>query len=53
MSDGYKVIFVGIGLPEAKTIPVFENLTKEMGFYNSKTFLPEVTKASKPGKYDF
>ncbi|XP_075219147.1 dihydropyrimidine dehydrogenase su(r) [Lycorma delicatula] len=47
-SEGYKAIFVGIGLPEAKTIPIFSHLSKEMGFYTSKSFLPEVSKASKP-----
>ncbi|GLH06744.1 Dihydropyrimidine dehydrogenase [NADP(+)] [Gryllus bimaculatus] len=47
--QGYEAIFVGIGLPEPKVIPVFCGLTKEMGFYTSKTFLPAVTKGSKPG----
>lgn len=46
---GYKVIFLGIGLPESKTIPIFEHLTPEMGFYTSKNFLPAVAKNSKPG----
>lgn len=48
-SSGYKAIFLGIGLPEAKNIPIFSNLTEEMGFFTSKSFLPKVTKASKPG----
>ncbi|XP_060818613.1 dihydropyrimidine dehydrogenase [NADP(+)] [Bombus pascuorum] len=48
-SSGYKAIFLGIGLPEAKTIPIFSNLTEEMGFFTSKSFLPKVAKGSKPG----
>ncbi len=39
------------GMPEAKRIPVFEGLTEEMGFFTSKDFLPQVTKASKPGTF--
>ncbi|XP_070150339.1 dihydropyrimidine dehydrogenase [NADP(+)] [Polyergus mexicanus] len=46
---GYKAIFLGIGLPEPKNIPIFENLTLEMGFFTSKSFLPAVAKGSKPG----
>lgn len=46
---GYKVIFLGIGLPEPKNVPIFENLTSEMGFFTSKSFLPMVAKGSKPG----
>lgn len=46
---GYKVIFLGIGLPEPKSTPIFENLTPEMGFFTSKSFLPAVAKMSKPG----
>jgi len=46
---GYKAIFLGIGLPEAKNISIFKNLTAEMGFFTSKTFLPSVAKSSKPG----
>ncbi|XP_047122765.1 dihydropyrimidine dehydrogenase [NADP(+)] isoform X1 [Hydra vulgaris] len=48
-NDGYKAIFVGIGLPEPKIIPEFEGLTVKNGFYSSKHFLPLVSKASKPG----
>lgn len=40
-------IFIGIGLPEPKLHPLFKNLTSEMGFYTSKSFLPKVSKASK------
>ncbi|XP_076813425.1 dihydropyrimidine dehydrogenase [NADP(+)]-like [Clavelina lepadiformis] len=47
--DGYKAIFVGIGMPEPKRISAFEGLTKEQGFYTSKEFLPLVARASKPG----
>ncbi|XP_032675944.1 dihydropyrimidine dehydrogenase [NADP(+)] [Odontomachus brunneus] len=46
---GYKAIFLGIGLPEPNSIPIFENLTPEMGFFTSKNFLPAVAKSSKPG----
>jgi len=46
---GYKAIFLGIGLPEPKSIPIFENFTPQMGFYTSKSFLPIVAKGSKPG----
>ncbi|XP_064625248.1 dihydropyrimidine dehydrogenase [NADP(+)]-like [Lineus longissimus] len=47
--DGYEAVFLGIGLPSAKKIPIFEDLTMEMGFYTSKEYLPLVAKASKPG----
>ncbi|KAK7488496.1 hypothetical protein BaRGS_00020281 [Batillaria attramentaria] len=47
--QGYKAVFVGIGLPDPKKIPIFENLTQEMGFYTSKDFLPLVAQASKAG----
>ncbi|XP_056632746.1 dihydropyrimidine dehydrogenase [NADP(+)] [Diorhabda sublineata] len=42
-----KAIFIGIGLPQPKLDPVFENLTEKMGFYTSKSFLPKVSMASK------
>jgi dihydropyrimidine dehydrogenase (NADP+) len=48
-SEGHEAIFIGIGLPEPKLIPIFEDLTLDQGFYTSKTFLPLVAKASKPG----
>ena len=41
--------FFSKGLPNPKKIPIFESLTEDMGFYTSKDFLPQVTKASKPG----
>ncbi|KAL8582205.1 hypothetical protein ACOMHN_004124 [Nucella lapillus] len=47
--QGYKAVFVGIGLPSAKKIPLFEDLTQEMGFFSSKDFLPVVAQASKSG----
>ena len=50
MQDGYEAIFVGIGMPDPKLIPMFNGLTVEQGFYTSKDFLPIVAKASKPGK---
>ena len=46
---GFKAVFVGIGMPDPKRIPMFEGLTKEQGFYTSKDFLPLVSSASKPG----
>jgi dihydropyrimidine dehydrogenase (NADP+) len=47
--EGYEAIFLGIGLPQPKQNPVFEGLTKEMGYYTSKDFLPLTAMASKPG----
>ena len=47
--QGYKAVFVGIGMPDPKKIPLFEDLTKEQGFYTSKDFLPVVAAASKAG----
>ena len=49
MKDGFESVFVGIGLPDPKLIPMFEGLTVDNGFYTSKDFLPIVAKASKPG----
>ena len=49
---GYKVVFLGIGFPEAKCIRFFKDLTPEMGFFTSKNFLPSVAKGSKPGMCD-
>lgn len=49
LDQGAEAIFVGIGLPQPKPQPIFEGLTREMGFYTSKDFLPEVAKASKKG----
>ncbi|XP_031556809.1 dihydropyrimidine dehydrogenase [NADP(+)]-like [Actinia tenebrosa] len=47
--DGYKAVFLGIGLPQPKQFHVFEGLTIENGFYTSKNFLPVVSGGSKPG----
>ena len=49
LRDESKAVFVGIGLPQSKIIPIFENLTTENGFYTSKSFLPLVCGSSKPG----
>lgn len=49
LAEGYDAVFIGIGLPQPKRIPVFKNLNTEMGYYTSKEFLPLVAKASKPG----
>jgi dihydropyrimidine dehydrogenase (NADP+) len=39
---GCKAVFIGIGNPDAKRIPIFEKLSEEQGFYTSKDFLPKV-----------
>ena len=44
-----KAIFLGIGNPEPKVIPIFKGLSEDQGFFTSKSFLPKVAKASKPG----
>lgn len=51
--QGYEGVFIGIGLPQAKRIPIFQNLNEKMGFYTSKDFLPKVSVASKPGTLDY
>ena len=33
---------LGIGNPEPKTIPIFDGLTENTGYYTSKSFLPQV-----------
>ncbi|KAL9885172.1 dihydropyrimidine dehydrogenase su(r) [Glossina fuscipes fuscipes] len=43
------VVFLGIGLPEPKTLRIFEGLSESSGFYTSKSFLPRVADGSKPG----
>lgn len=48
--QGYKVVFLGIGLPNPNIDPIFKDLTTTEGFYTSKNFLPIVSKASKAGK---
>eukprot|EP01126_Amoeba_proteus_P040937 TRINITY_DN4391_c0_g1_i4.p1 TRINITY_DN4391_c0_g1~~TRINITY_DN4391_c0_g1_i4.p1 ORF type:complete len:1068 (-),score=286.80 TRINITY_DN4391_c0_g1_i4:118-3249(-) len=47
--QGYDVVFNGIGFPEPKVDNIFDGLTESEGFYTSKSFLPQVSKASKPG----
>ena len=47
--SGSKAVFVGIGLPDPKKVPMFEGLSEEKGFYTSKDFLPRVAAASKAG----
>jgi len=47
--DGYEAIFVGIGLPQPKSIGVFKGLGPQNGYYTSKDFLPAVAKGSKAG----
>lgn len=44
-----QAVFVGIGNPEPKVIPIFQGLTEDQGFFTSKSFLPKVARASKPG----
>ena len=39
---GYAAVFIGIGNPQPKIIPIFKNLTEEQGFFTSKGFLPKV-----------
>ena len=48
-SDGFKAVFIGIGNPEPKTIPIFNGLDEAKGYFTSKSFLPQVARASKPG----
>ncbi|KAN0034723.1 hypothetical protein ACTFIV_001255 [Dictyostelium citrinum] len=47
--QGYEAIYLGIGMPEPKIDPVFNELTSDQGFFTSKEFLPKVSKASKAG----
>uniref|UniRef100_A0A1A9WDB6 Dihydropyrimidine dehydrogenase [NADP(+)] n=1 Tax=Glossina brevipalpis TaxID=37001 RepID=A0A1A9WDB6_9MUSC len=44
-----QVVFLGIGLPEPKVLPIFEGLSESDGFYTSKSFLPRAADGSKPG----
>uniref|UniRef100_A0A158R6B8 Dihydropyrimidine dehydrogenase [NADP(+)] n=1 Tax=Syphacia muris TaxID=451379 RepID=A0A158R6B8_9BILA len=46
---GVKAVFIGIGNPNPKTNPVFKGLNTTNGYYTSKSFLPLVSEASKPG----
>merc|ERR1719273_2464934 len=47
--DGFDAIFIGIGNPEPKTIPIFSGLNEAKGYFTSKSFLPAVARASKAG----
>jgi len=47
--DGNAAIFLGIGLPNPKSSPIFKGLDSSHGFYTSKEFLPKVAAASKAG----
>jgi dihydropyrimidine dehydrogenase (NADP+) len=49
-ADGYKAVFLGIGLPDPKKIPMFQDLSEQHGYFTSKGFLPKVSAASKAGK---
>lgn len=49
LNNGTAAVFLGIGLPEPNSVPIFKGLTQEMGFYTSKDFLPLVSKGSKKG----
>ncbi len=44
MAKDHKAVFIGIGNPEPKVIPIFKDLTEQQGFYTSKSFLPKVSK---------
>jgi len=48
-NDGFAAAFIGIGNPEPKTIPIFDGLTENDGYFTSKGFLPKVARASKAG----
>lgn len=47
--EGFKAVFIGIGLPQANRAKIFQDLTIEQGFFTSKDFLPMVATASKKG----
>ncbi|CAH0750695.1 unnamed protein product [Diatraea saccharalis] len=49
LDDGHAAVFLGIGLPEPKSVPIFKGLTQHMGFFTSKDFLPLVSRGSKKG----
>ena len=52
LQEGFEAVFLGFGLPDPKSIPIFEDLTEDSGFYTSKYFLPRVAIASKPGRHN-
>ncbi|BES89931.1 dihydropyrimidine dehydrogenase [Nesidiocoris tenuis] len=45
----HEAVFIGIGHPEPKSIPIFAGLDETQGYYTSKSFLPRVSKSSKLG----
>uniref|UniRef100_A0A3B4UN27 Dihydropyrimidine dehydrogenase [NADP(+)] n=1 Tax=Seriola dumerili TaxID=41447 RepID=A0A3B4UN27_SERDU len=47
--EGFKAVFIGIGLPQANRAKIFQGLTMDQGFFTSKDFLPMVASASKKG----
>ncbi|XP_056912047.1 dihydropyrimidine dehydrogenase [NADP(+)]-like isoform X1 [Takifugu flavidus] len=47
--EGFKAVFIGIGLPQANRAKIFDGLTMDQGFFTSKDFLPLVASASKKG----
>uniref|UniRef100_A0A3B3I1B5 Dihydropyrimidine dehydrogenase [NADP(+)] n=1 Tax=Oryzias latipes TaxID=8090 RepID=A0A3B3I1B5_ORYLA len=47
--EGFKAVFIGIGLPQANRAKIFQGLTGDQGFFTSKDFLPLVASASKKG----
>ena len=49
----YKAVFIGIGNPEPKIIPIFQGLSEDQGFYPSKSFLPKVAKNAKFSYFTF
>lgn len=49
--NDYRAVFVGFGKPQPKLVAMFKSLSREMGFYTSKDFLPLVSRASKT-KFD-
>ena len=40
---GFAAVFIGIGNPEPKKIPIFEKLEESHGFFTSKDFLPKAS----------
>uniref|UniRef100_A0A665W6W9 Dihydropyrimidine dehydrogenase [NADP(+)] n=1 Tax=Echeneis naucrates TaxID=173247 RepID=A0A665W6W9_ECHNA len=47
--EGFKTVFIGIGLPQANRAKIFQGLSIDQGFFTSKDFLPMVASASKKG----
>ena len=47
--EGFESVFLGIGLPDPNKDKIFESLNESNGFFTSKSFLPQVAKASKTG----